>query len=83
MRTLRELREAAGLTQLELANRLGVTPSTVYNWELGKGEPRSRQALQLALILNAGPGVVLEAIQATVADAEKAPAEEARGKEAA
>ncbi len=50
MRTLRQLREAADLTQLEVANRLGVTPGTVYNWERGKGEPRARQVLQLAAL---------------------------------
>ena len=68
MRTLRELREAAGLTQLELANRLGVTPGTIYNWERGRGEPRARQSLELALILNASPAAVLEAVKATVGE---------------
>ena len=37
--TIRELREAAGLTQLELAVRVRVTPSTVYNWESGRAIP--------------------------------------------
>jgi putative transcriptional regulator len=48
MRTIRELREARGWTQLELATRLGVTPSTVYNWERGRHEPRAGQLRELA-----------------------------------
>ena len=31
-----------------LARRLGVTPSTVYNWERGNWEPRVSQLRQLA-----------------------------------
>ncbi len=48
MKTIRELREAAGLTQLELAVRVGVTPSAVYNWERGKSEPKATQLRALA-----------------------------------
>ncbi len=48
-RTIRELREAQGWTQLELANRLGVTPATVYTWERGKFDPRASQLRKLAL----------------------------------
>lgn len=31
-----EFRERAGLTQIELANRLGVTENTIANWEKGR-----------------------------------------------
>lgn len=48
-RTIRELREAQGWTQLELANKLGVTPATVYTWERGKFDPRASQLRKLAL----------------------------------
>lgn len=48
MKTIRELREAAGLTQLELAVRVGVTPSTIYNWETGRAEPRVSQLRRVA-----------------------------------
>lgn len=48
MKTIKELREDRGWTQLELANRLGVTPSTIYNWERGRFEPRLGQARDLA-----------------------------------
>jgi transcriptional regulator with XRE-family HTH domain len=48
--TIRELRTQHQWTQVELANRLGVTPSTVYNWERGNWEPRASQLRQLATL---------------------------------
>jgi putative transcriptional regulator len=48
MKTIRELREAAGLTQLEVAYRVGVTPATVSNWERGVFEPKVSQLRKLA-----------------------------------
>jgi transcriptional regulator with XRE-family HTH domain len=35
MKTLREWREARGFTQLDIAFGLGITPTTVANWETG------------------------------------------------
>ena len=43
MRTIRDLRQDRGWTQLELANALGVTPVTVFNWERGHHEPKATQ----------------------------------------
>ncbi len=48
MPTLRELRQKSGMTQLEVAIALGLTPSTIYSWERGTREPRGRQLQQLA-----------------------------------
>jgi putative transcriptional regulator len=48
MQTIRELREAAGLTQVQLANQVGVTPSTVFNWEARKTEPKASQLRKAA-----------------------------------
>ena len=48
MKTIRELREERGWTQLQLAVQLGVTPVTVYNWERGRSEPRVVQFRRLA-----------------------------------
>ena len=62
MRTLQMLRKAAGLTQLQLAARLAVTPGTIYNWERGKGEPRARQIAQLAEVLRVSADEVLAAL---------------------
>lgn len=43
---LTELREAAGLTQVQLASRLGTTQSTVGGWETGRHpQPMSLVAL--------------------------------------
>ena len=48
MKTIRAFRLERGWTQLGLANRLGVTPSTVFNWERGKFEPKASQLRALA-----------------------------------
>ena len=58
MKTIRELREEAGMTQLELAVRVGVTPSAVYNWERGRNEPKATQLRSLARVF----GVPMEEI---------------------
>ncbi len=50
MKTIQELRKERGWTQLELANKLSVTPSAIYNWERGKFEPRATQLRQLARV---------------------------------
>lgn len=44
-------REAAGLTQLELAEAMSVLQSAVSNWETENALPRSRQLPALARIL--------------------------------
>lgn len=51
MKTIKELRQAAGLTQLELAIKVRVTPSAVYNWERGKNEPSATNLRDLAIAL--------------------------------
>jgi len=48
MQTIRALRQERGWTQLELANRLHVTPATVYNWERGKYEPTASMFRRIA-----------------------------------
>jgi transcriptional regulator with XRE-family HTH domain len=45
---LRELREAAGWTQGELAERVGVKREAVARWEAGKREPGWSSVLALA-----------------------------------
>ena len=58
-KTIRQLREAQGLTQLELANKLDVTPATVYTWERGRNEPRVSQLRKLADLF----GVLMDDIE--------------------
>ena len=48
MKTIRELRQERGWTQLDLANAIGVTPVTVFNWERGEHEPKASQLRALA-----------------------------------
>ena len=49
---IRELRENRNLSPSELASQLGVTLSTVYNWEQGRNLPVSELLPSLATILN-------------------------------
>ena len=48
---VRELREQAGLTQQELADRLGLTNRAIGAWEAGRAKPRLDKLEQLASIL--------------------------------
>ena len=53
------LREQKGLSQQDLAQALGVSVATVYNWERGRHEPRIAQFRALALLF----GVPMESIE--------------------
>ena len=66
MKTIRALREERGWTQLELANRLKVTPATVYNWERGRYEPRASQFREIARLFD----VPMERIELVEGEAE-------------
>jgi DNA-binding XRE family transcriptional regulator len=48
---LRELREGAGLTQKELADRAGLSQNAVSQWEQGNREPLVSNAMTLAEVL--------------------------------
>lgn len=48
---VREARLNAGLTQLELAVRLGVSPATVYRWEAGYVTPSPMAIQQLQAVV--------------------------------
>ncbi len=52
--SLRALREAAGLSQWQLAVRLGVTEGAVHRWETGERQPNARYLADLARLLGAG-----------------------------
>ncbi len=49
-----ELREIAGLRQVDLAEAIGVDPSRISRWEtsLGKERPRPRHAVALLELLD-------------------------------
>lgn len=54
MSNLREARIRAGLSQGELAEKIGVAQGTVSNWEREKGKPSGEQQKQLQMILGSG-----------------------------
>lgn len=53
---IREAREAADLTQLELADRLGVSARTVQYWEAGKVPKAKHRRLVKAWLAEAADG---------------------------
>lgn len=59
MDELKRLREAAGLSQVQLALRLGVSQSTVANWERGFRAPQARHLIKLANILGCSVDALL------------------------
>lgn len=50
---LKELRKKKGLTQKELAEKIGIQQGGYTNWETGKREPKLETVVQLAKILEA------------------------------
>lgn len=51
MENLRRLREAAGLTQTQLAERVGVKQCSLSAWEVGITKPSTVNLLKLAYVL--------------------------------
>lgn len=52
------LRRRAGLSQEQVAERVGVTRATVLAWEDGRGEPQIFDAQQLADLYSVGLDVI-------------------------
>jgi transcriptional regulator with XRE-family HTH domain len=72
---IRSRREAAGLSQQQLADRIGVPLPTLRHWEIGQREPRAAACLRLAQAL----GVAIEELVREPAPDEK-PAPRKRGR---
>lgn len=53
------LRESAGMTQAELARRLGVTRSGVNAWEMGISVPSTQYVVELALLFGVSTDYLL------------------------
>lgn len=51
MQNLKNLREKAKLTQLDLADKLHVDRTSVSKWEIGAAKPRADLLLPLAEVL--------------------------------
>ena len=59
--TLKRMRKAKGLTQLQLATRLVVNPSTVARWENGSRLPDATMITRLAKVFAVDAGILLSA----------------------
>ena len=57
---LRELRNKSGLTQNEIAAKLGVSGQTILNWENGIYEPKINQLIQLADLFDVSVDYLIE-----------------------
>jgi transcriptional regulator with XRE-family HTH domain len=57
---LKALREQAGLSQIELAKRLGIYQSSITRWERGQGEPGVSLVKPLATILGVDVNTLLD-----------------------
>ena len=49
---LKELRQANGLSQMQLAKELNLSQSAVAKWELGKTEPTASAIIKVAKYFN-------------------------------
>ena len=52
MKNLRRIREAAGLTQMELSEKVGVSQTALSAWELGTAMPSVSNLLRLCAALD-------------------------------
>jgi transcriptional regulator with XRE-family HTH domain len=50
-KNLQRLRQAAGLSQSELARKSGIAVKTIQNWEIGRNLPRTDALVKLAQAL--------------------------------
>ncbi len=69
-------RKAAGLTQRELGERLGVTQQTVSDWESGDITPAWERASDFDRELHLAPGSAFEALRAELLGNAPPPVEE-------
>ena len=58
MSKIRQLREARGMTQQDLAKTIGVSQATVSDWESGKINPDLVRAVKLADLFNTSLDVI-------------------------
>lgn len=60
--TLRELREAAGLSATQLGANVGTSESAVRRWEAGMVSPSVENIVKLGIALSVTPEKVLRAV---------------------
>lgn len=59
MNKIKQMREAAGLTQRELSSKLGVAQASVANWERGVTAPTVANLLAMSQILDCSTDALL------------------------
>jgi transcriptional regulator with XRE-family HTH domain len=57
-RSLKSVREAAGISQKELAAKLGSSHQLISKWEVGNGKPSQEQKVALCRILGIDEGEI-------------------------
>ena len=57
---IKSLRLTNGYTQITLANKLGVTRSTVKVWEMGTSMPSAKHIIELSNIFNVSTDYLLK-----------------------
>ena len=67
-----EARATAGLTQSELARRLGIRPQSVQAWESGVSAPRARRLSQVAEVLGVPEAFFFEEVKGLNGEEERA-----------
>lgn len=70
-----EARALAGLNQSQLADKLGISPQSVQQWELGKTTPRGKRMAEIAKVLVVTPEWLqfgISAVKATPPPEDKA-----------
>ena len=56
---IRQLRKKAGLTQIELAEKVGVSIATLRRWEAGETSPTGTRIVELAELLGISPDEIV------------------------
>lgn len=56
---IRTLRKKAGLTQIDLAEKIGVSIATLRRWESGETTPNGSRIIELANLLNVSPDEIV------------------------
>ena len=60
---IRQLRKKAGLTQIELAEKLGVSIATLRRWEAGETSPNGTRMMELAELLEVSPDEIVASVE--------------------
>lgn len=60
---IKKQRKKAGITQMELANRIGVPFQSISQWECGKRNPKYNSVVKIAKAIGCNPGEILSQIK--------------------